>query len=82
MLYQVNREIKTLNYKLSKVITTNDYHTLLLPDRQNEIECLEGALIVCKLECAGREIPIRFNLNMTKAQGDIKVYLSTRFKEP
>jgi hypothetical protein len=53
LLHQVNREIKTLNYKLSKVITTENYHTLLYASRQNEVECLEATPILCKIECQG-----------------------------
>jgi len=42
LLFKTNREIKSLNYKLMRVVTTDDnYHTLLAPNRMNDIEVIE-----------------------------------------
>jgi hypothetical protein len=42
LLFKTNREIKSLNYKLMRVVTTDDnYHTLIQPNRNNEIEIIE-----------------------------------------
>ena len=41
LLYKTNREIKSLNYKLNRIINSEDCHTVLHPNRMNEIEILE-----------------------------------------
>ena len=41
LLFQTNREIKSLNYKLMRVITSEDYHTVLHNGKVNEIEVIE-----------------------------------------
>ena len=42
LLFKTNREIKSLNYKLMRVVTTDDnFHTLLTPNRMNDIEVIE-----------------------------------------
>jgi len=41
LLFKTNREIKSLNYKLMRVITSDDYHTVIHPYRPNELEIIE-----------------------------------------
>lgn len=53
MLHQMNREIKSLNYKLMRVINTQEVHTQLLPGKVNDIECLENTPILFKVEVKG-----------------------------
>lgn len=41
LLHQTNREIKSLNYKLMRVISAEECHTIIVPGKQNEIEVIE-----------------------------------------
>jgi hypothetical protein len=42
LLFKTNREIKSLNYKLMRVVTTDEnFHTVLYPNRLNDIEVIE-----------------------------------------
>lgn len=42
LLFKTNREIKSLNYKLMRIITSDEnYHTLLQPYRYNDIDVIE-----------------------------------------
>ena len=45
LLFKTNREIKSLNYKLMRVITSDDYHTVIFPYRPNELEIIEQVRI-------------------------------------
>lgn len=60
LLFKTNREIKSLNYKLMRVITSDDYHTVLQPFRQNDIEVIEQTHILCKVNVKGQLAPARF----------------------
>eukprot|EP00347_Sterkiella_histriomuscorum_P006128 403353959 len=63
LLHKTNREIKSLNYKLMRVITSDDhYHTILNPYRNNEIEVIEQTYILCKVNVKGQMTPARFNV--------------------
>lgn len=42
MLIAANREIKSLNYKLLRIVSANDYHINLLPYRNNKVEIIEN----------------------------------------
>lgn len=68
MLFKTNREIKSLNYKLSRVIATDEnYHTVLVPNRNNEIEVIELTYIVCKVLVKGMLSPVKFTINVKTA---------------
>jgi hypothetical protein len=61
LLFKTNREIKSLNYKLMRVVTNDEnYHTLLHPGRINEVEVIEQTPIVCKVFVRGMVSPLKF----------------------
>ncbi len=67
LLFKTNREIKSLNYKLMRVVTTDDnYHTLLAPNRMNDIEVIEQTPIVCKVPVKGMLSPLKFVIAFKK----------------
>lgn len=76
LLFKTNREIKSLNYKLMRVVTTDDnFHTLLTPDRMNDIEVIEQTPIICKVPVKGMLSPLKLaitfktsNLNESKPE--------------
>ena len=41
LIFQTNREIKTLNYKLMRIIATESVHQVLFIGRNNDIEIIE-----------------------------------------
>jgi hypothetical protein len=42
LLFKTNREIKSLNYKLMRVVATDEnFHTMLYPNRVNDVEVIE-----------------------------------------
>ena len=53
LLQKTNREIKSLNYKLMRIISADDYHTILYPNKNNDIEVIEQTLIYCKVSVRG-----------------------------
>ena len=97
LLFKANREIKSLNYRLMRVITTDENcHTLLLPGRVNDLEVIEQTAIVCKVPVKGMPSPLKFAVKTSAPSGelrsktvskaekkpDLKVYLSSHHKEP
>lgn len=61
LLFKTNREIKSLNYKLMRVVTTDEnFHTVLYPNRINDIEVIEQTPIVCKVPVKGMLSPVKF----------------------
>lgn len=62
LLHKTNREIKSLNYKLMRVITSDDYHTIINPYRNNDIEVIEQTYIFCKVNVRGNLSPARFTI--------------------
>ncbi|CDW87752.1 UNKNOWN [Stylonychia lemnae] len=74
---QTNREIKSLNYKLMRVITTDDYHTILQPFRPNEIEVIEQTSILCKINVRGNMSPARFFITFKNEMTAMNQTIST-----
>jgi hypothetical protein len=63
LLFKTNREIKSLNYKLMRVITTDEnFHTILHPGRINDVEIIEQTAIVCKVPVKGMTSPLKFSI--------------------
>lgn len=46
-----------------RVITSDDFHTILQVDRLNEIEVIEQTNILCKVGVKGSLGPIRFQIS-------------------
>ena len=74
LLFKTNREIKSLNYKLMRVVTTDDnFHTLLTPNRMNDIEVIEQTPIICKVPVKGMLSPVKFVITFkTSNPNDVK----------
>ena len=45
-----------------RVITSDDYHTVLYPYRMNDIEVIEQTHILCKVNVKGQLSPARFTI--------------------
>lgn len=61
MLTQANRDIKSLNYKLLRIVSNNDQHINVIPLRNNSIEIIENTHIYCKASIKGYMLPARFS---------------------
>jgi hypothetical protein len=81
LLFKTNREIKSLNYKLMRVITSDDnYHTVLHPHRTNEIEVIEQTPIVCKVNVKGMLSPVKFSVTFKTMGGGANGVSDSRTK--
>jgi len=68
-----------------RVINTQEVHTVLLPGRANEVECLENTPILYKVEVKGLNAPCKFSLvlkQQEKKTVDYKIFCSQIHKEP
>ena len=81
---KTNREIKSLNYKLMRVVTSDDIHTVIHPFRPCDLEVIEQTLILAKVHVKGNMSPAKFSVVCKNQENkvDLKVYMSTYFKEP
>ena len=62
LLKKADREIRVINYKLSTVIASGEYHRLLHPVIDNEIEVVESTAIYCKIKSKGCHAPVNFKI--------------------
>eukprot|EP00347_Sterkiella_histriomuscorum_P017647 403348540 len=73
LLTQANRDIKSLNYKLLRIISTNnDSHINIFPMRQNHIEIIEATHIYCKINVKGYQLPARFSVMFKQDQTSLR----------
>jgi len=71
LLFKTNREIKSLNYKLMRVVATDEnFHTVLYPGRVNDVEVIEQTPIVCKVPVKGMLSPVKFVITFKTSSGD------------
>lgn len=81
------REIKCLNYQLSRIVqrpgeAAND----ITPRKPFEIEVMQETLMTFRLICKGQPTPARFNIEYKEKIGqyksDLKIFCSSHTKEP
>jgi len=71
LLFKTNREIKSLNYKLMRVVATDEnFHTVLYPGRVNDVEVIEQTPIVCKVPVKGMLSPVKFVITFKTSSGE------------
>lgn len=70
LLDNVNRTIKSLNYQLMTTVTdeNNIHFNLNTTPFVNTIDCVEGALIYCKIECHHQYSPLKLHVIEQKGQ--------------
>eukprot|EP00347_Sterkiella_histriomuscorum_P015694 403356050 len=81
LIFQTNREIKTLNYKLLRIIATENIHQNINIGRPTEIEVIEEQPAYLKLNPKGYRSPAIFTINFrgetAKRQiQDLKIYVN------
>lgn len=85
MLVAANREIKSLNYKLLRIVSANDYHNNLFPYRNNKVEIIENTQIYCKIHVKNYLMPVKVSFQVTAGEGEAMVALkrqkTVQFKE-
>jgi len=68
-LDKIDRHIKLLQYKLSRVITTMaDYHTLLPANTAVNVDLIECIPIYCKVDTRNRLPPLRLYVDFKDKQ--------------
>lgn len=70
-----------------RVITTDEnYHTLLQPNRLNDVEVIEQTPIVCKVPVKGMLSPLKFNIVFKTSTGansqDVRIKSGARKSIP
>jgi len=60
LLTQANREIKSLNYKLLRIISNDDSHMIVHPLRNNNVEIIQDTQMFCKVNVRGFILPAKF----------------------
>ncbi len=93
LLHKANREIKSLNYKLLRVVANEDFHVNLYPNKFNDMELIENTPVVYKLLLKGMASPAKFTVSFKEDNQkndkkhknklvDLKVWMSLVHKEP
>lgn len=78
----MDRTIKSIHYQLTTTIADNDnIHQNLLPGFPQMIECVEGALIYCKVQCDDQYGPLKIVVK-PRSNADLCAYLSLTNKRP
>lgn len=75
ILRNIEREIKCITYKLSTVIADGEYHNVVHPKYETEVEIIESTPIYCKIPCSNQYSPVKI-FCLPKAKGDYKCYVS------
>lgn len=81
LILKTNREIKNLNQRLLRIVPTESIHTNIIPNKPYDLEIIEGASLLCKVEAKGLLSPARFKISLrgtdqTKMRSDLVVYAS------
>lgn len=95
LLQKANQEIKTLNYRLNRIVGTEGTHKVLHVGMATELEAVQDVLIFCKVslqDYVGQQIVFKLNVRLegqstkdaaaSKEKHQITIYMSTMHKEP
>lgn len=95
LLQKANQEIKTLNYRLNRIVGTEGTHKVLHVGMATELEAVQDVLIFCKVslqDYVGQQIVFKLNVRLegqsakdaaaSKEKHEITIYMSTVHKEP
>ena len=86
LILKTNREIKNLNQRLLRIVPTESIHTNLIPNKPYDLEIIEGASLLCKLDAKGMLSPAKFKVQFrgaaNSAKNDLVVYISQQYQEP
>lgn len=62
-LDRIDKHIKLLQYKLSRVVSTfADFHTLLVPNQPTVVDLIESTPIYCKVDTRYRIPPLKVTI--------------------
>jgi len=64
MLKTTNREIKTLNQILDRLVPSDDKHTIIIPGRRKDIEVIPDNLMTYKASIRGERTPAKIRIHM------------------
>ena len=64
MIENTTKEIRSLNYKLKRIITTDDSHILIQPFKNVEVDVYEDTYMYCKIPIKGCEPPAKFCISL------------------
>jgi hypothetical protein len=68
ILTRIDKNIKLLQYSLSKIVTTfKDFHILLTPQNPVCIDLIEQTPIYCKIDTRGRVPPVKVQIEFKDA---------------
>ncbi len=66
MIQSTTKEIRSLNYRLKRIITTDDSHIILHPLRGTEVDVYEETYMYCKIPIKGCEPPAKFQISLKR----------------
>jgi len=82
MLQSTNRELKSLNYRLNRVITSKASHIELAQYRANEIEVLASTPILCKVSTKSQSAPLRVEIVFKSHREALRIFVSKTHSDP
>jgi hypothetical protein len=87
LLVKANLDIKTLNYRLSRIVSSGNVHTQIGYGQHKEIDVIAGQLIYCRVAILGLSEQLIFTINkkpepFRTVKSDLKIYLSWNHREP
>ena len=83
LINNVDRGLKSVNYMLKTTVADKDFHQDLLSFASTKLECVEGAMIYCKIPCKGEFSPCTVRITqIADVPQDVRAFVSKTERKP